>query len=184
MVLLGGSGDYSVAAGGTWLPAALETMRELHDWGKPTFASCWGFQAMALALGGAVITDLQRAELGTETIRLTDEGCRDPVFGGLPRQFVAHVGHQDIVERLPRGATLLASTPRVEHQAFCIPGKPLYCTQFHPELTRRTFLERVRAYPEYVERIAGVPYDEFATGCVEAPEAATLIRRCIDLFFG
>ncbi len=184
MVLLGGSGDYSVAAGGSWLPAALETMKELYDWAKPTFASCWGFQAMALALGGEVVTDMQRAELGTETISLTEQGCQDPVFGALPRRFVAHVGHQDIVDRLPRDAVLLASTQRVDHQAFRIPGKPLYCTQFHPELTRGTFLERVRAYPEYVERIAGVPYDVFAAQCTEAPEAGTLIRRCVELFFG
>ena len=57
VVLLGGSGDYSVAAGGDWLQPALETMRELYELGKPTFASCWGFQALAKALGGEVITE-------------------------------------------------------------------------------------------------------------------------------
>ncbi len=184
MVLLGGSGDYSVAAGGAWLPAALETMRELHDWSKPTFASCWGFQAMALALGGKVVTDMQRAELGTATIELTLEGREDPLFGQLPAQFAAHVGHQDIVDGLPPDACLLASTQPVQHQAFHVPGKPLYCTQFHPELTRHTFLERVRAYPEYVERIAGVPYQVFAARCTEAPHAGLLLRRCVELFFG
>ena len=184
MVLLGGSGDYSVATGGSWLPAALETMRELYDWSKPTFASCWGFQAMALALGGEVVTDLGRAELETASMRLTGAGEKDPVFGALPQPFAALIGHQDIVDRLPADAELLASTDRVTNQAFRIPGKPLYCTQFHPELTRDTYLERVRAYPEYVERIAGVPYEEFAARCTEAPEAGTLIRRCVELFFG
>ena len=85
---------------------------------------------------------------------------------------------------MPADAELLASTDRVTNQAFRIPGKPLYCTQFHPELTRDTYLERVRAYPEYVEKIAGVPYEEFAARCTEAPEAGTLIRRCVELFFG
>ncbi len=184
MVLLGGSGDYSVAAGGSWLPAALATMRELYDWSKPTFASCWGFQAMALALGGKVVTDLGRAELETATLRLTDAGQQDPVFGAMPQPFKALIGHQDIVDRLPEGAELLASTERVTNQAFRIPGKPIYCTQFHPELTRATYLERVRAYPEYVQTIAGVPYEEFAAHCVEAPEAGTLIRRCVQRFFG
>ena len=89
MVLLGGSGDYSVAAGGDWLPAALDAMRELYDWNKPTFASCWGFQAMAKALGGDVVTDMNRAELGTLDIRLADQGQADPVFGPLPRVFRA-----------------------------------------------------------------------------------------------
>jgi len=184
MVLLGGSGDYSVAAGGSWLPAALETMRELYDWSKPTFASCWGFQAMALALGGEVVTDLNRAELGTQTLFLTDRGQQDPVFGALPPRFVAHMGHQDIVDRLPRDALLLASSERVRNQAFCIPHKPLYCTQFHPELTRDTFLQRVRAYPEYVQRIAGVSYEQFAARCTEAHAAGSLLQRCVELFFG
>ncbi len=184
MVLLGGSGDYSVAEGGSWLSAALATMRELYDWSKPTFASCWGFQAMALALGGEVVTDMSRAELETATLHLSAAGQQDPVFGAMPQPFRALIGHQDIVDRLPVGAELLASTDRVPNQAFRIPGKPIYCTQFHPELTRDTYLERVRAYPEYVEKIAGVPYDAFAARCTEAPEAGTLIRRCVQLFFG
>lgn len=184
MVLLGGSGDYSVAKGGTWLPAALETMRELYEWSKPTFASCWGFQAISLALGGQVVTDLSRAELETATVYLTEAGQQDPVFGAMPQPFAAHIGHQDIVDALPADAELLASTKRVANQAFRIPGKPLYCTQFHPELTRDTYLERIRAYPEYVASIAGVPYEDFAARCTEAPESGTLIRRCVELFFG
>ncbi len=35
-----GSGNYSVAEGGTWLPRALAAMQELYEWSKPTFASC------------------------------------------------------------------------------------------------------------------------------------------------
>ena len=80
MVVLGGSGDYSVAEGGDWLPPVLEAMRELFDLSKPTFASCWGFQALAKALGGEVVTDLRRAELGTVEVFLTDQGaCRSRV---------------------------------------------------------------------------------------------------------
>lgn len=184
MILLGGSGDYSVAEGGSWLPAALETMRELHAWSKPTFASCWGFQAMARALGGEVVTDLGRAELETATLYLTAAGQSDPVFGSLPQPFAGLSGHQDIVDRLPPDAVLLASSRRVVNQAFCIPGKPMYCTQFHPELTRATYLERVRAYPDYVQKIAGIPYEQFAASCREAPEAGTLLRKCVELFFG
>jgi GMP synthase (glutamine-hydrolysing) len=38
MVLLGGSGHYSVASGGAWLDRALDAMRELYELRKPTFA--------------------------------------------------------------------------------------------------------------------------------------------------
>ena len=56
VVLLGGSGEYSVVRGGPWLSGALDTMVDLYAEGRPTFASCWGFQAMAKALGGTVVT--------------------------------------------------------------------------------------------------------------------------------
>ena len=101
LVLLGGSGDYSVAEGGEWLPAALAAMRELYELSKPTFASCWGFQAMAKALGGEVITDKSRAELGTVEVRLTAAGRKDPLFAPLGDRFLAPMGHQDCVVRLP-----------------------------------------------------------------------------------
>lgn len=179
-VLLGGSGDYSVARGGPWLAAALDAMRDLHRLSKPTFASCWGFQAMARALGGEVVTDLSCAELGTEELQLTAEGAQDPVFGPLGSPFLAHVGHQDTVTRLPADAELLASTDRVTNQAFRIVGKPIYCTQFHPELTVQSMVERLTTYPEYIPKIIGVPLEEFVAGLQETPEANQLLRRFVN----
>ncbi|MEQ8786886.1 MAG: type 1 glutamine amidotransferase [Pirellulaceae bacterium] len=184
MVLLGGSGDYSVAKGGPWIEPALVAMRELHDEAKPTFASCWGFQAMAKALGGEVVHDLDRAEIGTNPVQLTDAGRHDPVFGKLPDPFAAVMGHEDIVERLPPDALLLASTDRVIHQAFTFPGKPIYCTQFHPELNRQGLLERLRAYPRYVEQIAGVTADQFEARCGECDTTEQILRRFVRLVFG
>ena len=183
LVLLGGSGDYSVAAGGAWLEPVLEAMRELHHTGKPTFASCWGFQAMARALGGTVVTDLTRAELGTIPLELTEAGRSDPVFGVLPNRFPAHAGHQDIVDALPPDAVRLAEGPRTLNQAFTFPGKPIYCTQFHPELTRQAFLERLDQYPSYVERILGCSLEAFAKTVEETPEANRLLGRFVDVVF-
>ncbi len=179
-VLLGGSGDYSVARGGPWLEAALEAMRDLDRLSKPTFASCWGFQAMARALGGEVVTDPSCAELGTQELELTDVGQEDPVFGPMGSPFLAHVGHQDTVTILPETAELLASTDRVTNQAFRIRGKPIYCTQFHPELTVRSMMERLTAYPEYIPKIVGLPLETFAAGLQETPEANELLRRFVE----
>ena len=165
VVLLGGSGDYSVAQGGEWLPPALQAMRELYELGMPTFASCWGFQAMAKALGGEVVTDMSRAELGTVEVFLTDEGKDDPLFATLGERFLAPMGHQDCVITLPPDAIRLASSDKVENQAFKIKGKPIYGTQFHPELNRDALIERVRAYPQYVEAITGDPIDVFVKKC-------------------
>jgi GMP synthase (glutamine-hydrolysing) len=177
LVLLGGSGNYSVAEGGDWLPPALEAMRELYEIGKPTFASCWGFQAMAKALGGEVVTDRAHAELGSIEVRLTPDGCSDPIFAPLGDRFLAPMGHQDCVLRLPPQAILLASSERVQNQAFRVVGKPIYGTQFHPELNRAAFIERVHAYPQYVESITGDPLDVFEGKCQETPATDRLLQR-------
>jgi GMP synthase (glutamine-hydrolysing) len=184
MVLLGGSGDYSAAGEGAWLDRALDALRAIHDSGKPAFASCWGFQAFARALGGRVIHDPRRAELGAIDMFLTDAGAADPVFGPLGGKFRALAGHEDVVVALPPGAVLLASSGRVENQAYRIAGRPIYCTQFHPELTREDFLGRVDTYPRYVEKIAGVPIDEFRATCEETPETNLLLPRFVRHVFG
>jgi GMP synthase (glutamine-hydrolysing) len=183
-VLVGGSGDYSVAEGGDWLPEAMDHFRELYELGKPTFASCWGFQAFAKALGGEVVTDLKRAEVGTHTFELTEAGKADPVFGPLGASFQALAGHQDIVDRLPEHAILLSSSKLVENEAFGFPGKPIYGTQFHPELEMADLIRRVNAYPEYIWNITGLTLDEFVQTLRETPEANKLLRRFVKHVFG
>ncbi len=181
VVLLGGSGDYSVAEGGEWLPAALEAMQELHETNKPTFASCWGFQAMARAMGGEVVTDRSRAEVGSTWLELTPAGMSDPVFGPLGKSFPVQIGHQDIVTRLPVGATLLASSPLVENEAFRFDGKPIYCTQFHPELDKEGLITRIGAYPEYLP-LAGVStLEELERITPDTSETEALLRRFLEL---
>jgi GMP synthase (glutamine-hydrolysing) len=194
MLLLGGSGHYSVATRPdsvpgdpdvpVWLNRALGAMREIHAMAKPTFASCWGFQAMARAMGGRCVNNLSNAEVGTIDLNLTDAGFLDPLFSQLPSSFAAQAGHEDHVVDLPADAVLLASSDRVREQAFRFDGLPIYCTQFHPELDRQAMLERVTAYPEYVGRIARIPFDEFVNSVQESPEANTLLRRFVRLVFG
>jgi GMP synthase (glutamine-hydrolysing) len=156
-------------------------LREIHILSKPTFASCWGFQAMARALGGCCVNDLPNAELGTIELSLTEAGSADPLFGNLPAKFAGQAGHEDHVVKLPTDAILLASSARVTEQAFRFAGKPIYCTQFHPELNRADMLERVMAYPEYVVRIAQTSYDNFVHSVRETPEANSLLQRFVSL---
>lgn len=181
-VLIGGSGDYSIAQGGPWLAGVLEQMRTLFACQTPVFASCFGFQALAQALGGEVVTDLSRAEVGTIEIVRTAESAQDPLFAALPERFLAHAGHQDVVVRLPEGALHLATGPRTAHQAFTFPGRPLYATQFHPELDRTALLERINQYPEYVTRLTGETLAEFKARCAETPVANGMLERFLAAF--
>lgn len=184
-ILFGGSGDYSAAGDSRWLLRTLDALREIHDLEKPTFASCWGFQALARALGGRCIHDPSKAELGTIRLRLTAAGRADPVFGRLPPVFDAQAGHQDHVVELPPDAVLLASSDRVENQAFTFAGKPIFCTQFHAELTPSDLAARVKQYPKYVEEIAGVPFNVFLRDwCRETPDVNRLLRYFVQHVFG
>jgi len=184
VLLLGGSGHYSAAGEGDWLERALDSLRSVHAARKPTFASCWGFQAMARAMGGRVVNDPAHAEVGTHRLRLTGAGRRDPVFSPLGPEFLGHMGHEDCVIELPPNATLLASSERVENQAYRFDDAPIYCTQFHPELNREDLMQRVRQYPHYVERIAGLPPERFDEMIEDATETEALLPRFVALVVG
>jgi GMP synthase (glutamine-hydrolysing) len=182
--LLGGSGHYSATDDGDWLVPILQLLRDIYDAAKPTFASCWGFQAMARAMGGRVIRDPKHAELGTQPLQLTEAGRTDPVFGPLGDTFSAHMGHEDRVVDLPPGAILLASTDVVANQAYRFDGLPIYCTQFHPELNRDDMVARLGTYSEYVERIAGIALEQFLRQLGDTPDTEQILRRFLNMVLG
>ncbi|NIL96028.1 MAG: type 1 glutamine amidotransferase [Planctomycetales bacterium] len=183
-VLLGGSGHYSATSSDPWIDPVLDCLRDIHRTSKPTFASCWGFQAMARAMGGEVIKDMQRAELGTHWLHLTPAGHNDPIFSPLGEIFGGQMGHEDRVSRLPADAVRLASTDLVENQAYRFEGKPIYCTQFHPELNLADLIGRVNQYPEYIRRICGMPPERFGELLEDTPDTEKLILRFVNHVFG
>jgi len=146
-LLVGGSGHFSVTRPDQpfFAPMA-ELLLEVVERGLPTFASCFGFQLLATALGGSVINDPARREVGSFRIALTADGRQDPLFGSLPAEFTAQQGHVDRVERLPAGVLHLAASERSPYQALRVQGKPIWATQFHPELDQAGNYRRYLAY--------------------------------------
>ena len=184
VVLLGGSGDSSVARGGAWLPAALDAMVGLYEASKPTFASCWGFQAMARAMGGEVVTDRSRAEVGVTWMELTEAGLTDPIFGPLGPRFQVIAGHEDHVVSLPEEAVLLARSELSENQAFHFPGRPIYATQFHPELDKAGFLDRMRKYPAYIPLAGADSLEELEAEMPDTDDVSHVLERFLEHTFG
>ena len=184
VVLIGGSGEHSVVRGGPWLSRALDTMTELYAKSRPTFASCWGFQAMAQALGGTVVTDRDRAEVGTTWVELTHDGEADPVFGPLGKRFRVPIGHEDVVTQIPKSARLLASSDLVENQAFVFLDKPIYATQFHPELNRADLVARLTKYTEYLPLTGHKSIKEFEDNTPETPESESILPRFLKEVLG
>jgi len=181
-LLLGGSGDYSAAAEAGWLEGALESLRHVHASGVPTFASCWGFQAMARAMGGEVLHDPERGEVGTYELSVTEAGEEDPLFAPLAPRFDAQIGHEDRVSVLPPNTVLLASSAAVENHAYRFEDAPIYCTQFHPELAAADLLLRLKKYPHYVRRLTGLPIDEFARGLRASVASEGILRRFVERY--
>jgi GMP synthase (glutamine-hydrolysing) len=181
---VGGSGAFYVSRGN--LPrfdAYLDFLREAIERGHPTFASCFGYQSIARALGGELVHDPSRAEVGTFELSLTADGREDPLFGEMPDRFMAQMGHKDRASRPPAGTLNLASSERCTYQALRVPGKPVWATQSHPELDRETNLDRFRRYvadygPEREENLEKA-FDQFK----ESPEASGLLRRFLERVF-
>lgn len=180
MVFIGGSGDYSVVR--HWNDGLARTMEALHDRALPTFGSCWGFQALARALGGEVVHDPALAEVGFREFQLTPAGRRDPIFGGLGDRIAAVIGHEDTVVRLPPGAVRLASTELVPNQAFVFRDRPIYGTQFHPELEGPDLIARLTRYPRYISLTGYPSLEALEADLPPLTIAAQLIPRFLRRF--
>jgi GMP synthase (glutamine-hydrolysing) len=180
-VFFGGSGAYSVLDDVPWIQEGIRLCVDVVELRVPAFASCFGFQGLAVALGGQVIRDAARQELGATDLTLTPAGEADPLFRVLPRRFSAQEGHHDHVERIPPGVTLLATGEVSRHQAFRVDGAPFWASQFHPELTAQTTGVRFR---HYVEHYCDDPAEAEATlarleAGVDSPEIELLLRRLV-----
>ncbi len=114
-----------------WIKNLARAIRKLQNLNIPTMGICFGFQAIAEALGGKVEASGSYEE-GFGTIHLTEEGKAHPIISHLKEDPMVYQSHGDIIKKMPKDAVALA---RNEHslQAYAL-GKFL-CVQFHPEIT-------------------------------------------------
>jgi GMP synthase (glutamine-hydrolysing) len=147
-VFFGGSGAFSVLDDIAWIRHGMDALLEVIDARIPAWASCFGFQGLALAMGGEVVRDDARTELGSTLLTLTPAGSADPLLSILPRRFWAQEGHHDHVVRLPAGVTRLVTGDVSAEQGFKVDGAPFWASQFHPELNNATTVDRFLHYLE------------------------------------
>ena len=185
-LMVGGSGAYSVSKDN--LPnqnGVMAVLAEVIETGHPTFASCFGFHLMVQALGGQVIYDPACMEVGTYELTLDENGRADDLFSHLPDTFLAQLGHKDRAARLPDGVINLAASANAPYQALRIPGKPIWATQFHPELTGADNLLRFHRYQNEYAAVYGPEEVQAALERFqESPETEELIRVFLDIVFG
>lgn len=184
-LMIGGSGDFYVSKGN--LPGyedVLQTLREVVDLGHPTFASCFGFQLMVAALGGEISYDEKNMEVGTYELTLTEAGKSDDLFSRLPLRFLAQLGHKDRVDVVPPAVLNLAISANSPCQSLRVPGKPIWATQFHPELTGEENLRRFRLYINgYASMMDPMEMEDTLARFKESPETDSLIPGFLELVF-
>jgi GMP synthase (glutamine-hydrolysing) len=144
----------------------------------PVFASCFGFQLAVVALGGELVRDRSGFEMGTPPISLAPAASTDPLFHDTPDGFHAVSVHKERAPQLPPGTELLAFTAACPH-AFRVNDKPFWAFQFHPEVDRRTLVERLTIFrDQYTEGAEHL--EEVLASAVETPESNGLVRKFVE----
>ncbi|MCW2722575.1 glutamine-hydrolyzing GMP synthase [Pseudonocardia sp.] len=103
----------------------------LFEAGIPVLGLCYGFQAMARALGGEVAPDGTR-EYGRTELTVTDHP--GTLHDGLPARHPVWMSHGDSVVTAPPGFTVTASSERAPVAAFEDTDRRLAGVQYHPEV--------------------------------------------------
>jgi GMP synthase (glutamine-hydrolysing) len=144
-VILSGGPSSVYADGAPLVDAAL------FETGVPTFGICYGFQAMALALGGEVArTGL--SEFGRTELRVTDP--LSALFHGTPHDQLVWMSHGDAVHAAPEGFRVVAVTDGAPVAAFEHRDRRLAGVQFHPEVLHSEHGQKVLEH--FLHDVAGI----------------------------
>ena len=111
-----------------YAPGAPQAPADLVKAGVPTLGICYGFQAMAQALGGTVART-GRSEYGRTPLSVLGSGG---VLAFAPGP--VWMSHGDAVSEAPPGFDVTASTPDSPVAAFEDTARGLFGVQFHPEV--------------------------------------------------
>jgi GMP synthase (glutamine-hydrolysing) len=122
-------------------------MRAVFEAGVPAFGSCAGLQVATVAAGGAVrAMSADREVAFARRITPTSAGADHPLLAGRPSAYDAPAIHSDEVDRLPDGATLLASNrvTRVQAAEIRHARGVFWGVQYHPEISLQEVAAAVR----------------------------------------
>lgn len=133
--------------------------------GVPVLGICYGFQAMAEALGGEVARTGQR-EYGGTPVAVQAPGV---LLAGLG-DHQAWMSHGDAVLRAPEGFTVLAHSSGAPVAAFEDRARRLCGVQWHPEVRHSEGGQRV--LENFLYEVAGLSPDWTPTGVVSEQVAA------------
>ena len=123
--------------------------RALFDLGVPVFGICYGFQAMAQALGGTV-AHTGTSEYGRTELKVTG----GELHSGLPDTQPVWMSHGDAVTSAPPGFDVVAGTAGAPVAAFENRGRALAGVQYHPEVMHTPHGQQVLS--RFLHEFAGI----------------------------
>ena len=133
----------------------------LLELGVPVFGICYGFQAMAQALGGTVehtgTREYGRTQLSVDGGRLHD---------GLPSTQPVWMSHGDAVTAAPDGFTVTATSAGAPVAAFENEEKRMAGVQYHPEVLHSPHGQQVLS--RFLHETAGIKPDWTAANIADA----------------
>ncbi|SED65363.1 glutamine-hydrolyzing GMP synthase [Ruania alba] len=139
----------------------------LFEAGVPVLGICYGFQAMARALGGTVAHTGTR-EYGGTTVNVDEAGT---LLHGCGQAQTTWMSHGDAVHEAPAGFQVLATSPGSPVAAFEHVERRLHGMQWHPEVKHS---ERgQQALENFLYRAAGIE-PNWTAGNVIADQIAAI----------
>jgi GMP synthase (glutamine-hydrolysing) len=131
------------------------------DLGVPVFGICYGFQAMAQALGGTV------AHTGTSEYGRTElKVLGGELHSGLPATQPVWMSHGDAVTAAPEGFDVVASSPGAAVAGFENRARRLAGVQYHPEVMHSPHGQQVLS--RFLHDFAGLGAQWTAANIAEA----------------
>lgn len=179
-LLVGGASEASVLEPATYpfVSPIIDLLKACIDARRPVFASCFGYQAAVLGLGGSVLRGGDDFEMGTLPLSLTPQARQDVLFSDAPDGLLAVSCHQEWAPEAPPGCVPLAYTAHCNH-SFRVAGAPFWAFQFHPELDRQRFVERLGVFRDKYTDTED-EYAQTAARFQETPESNALVRKFVE----
>ena len=150
VIVFGGSMHVDQEQQHPWLREEDAFLRGLLEREVPTLGVCLGAQLLVQAIDGPVFR-APEPEKGWMDVELTEAARGDPVFGSLPRRFVAFDWHEYTWALPDRAGVVELGRSKRYPQAYRI-GDAAWGIQFHAEVDRpivRSWLDTFEAsYPE------------------------------------
>ena|SRR3989338_950102 len=179
-IVLGATGEGSITAEPlNVLEPWMAFLREARKRGIPIVGFNYGAHLMTLAFGGSVTRDEQRKEIGSRTVRKTQDASPDPLLKSLPNSFVVQVGHIDRVAELPPGARLLLTSDDWENECWSLPGEGIYAFEPQLDLDQDSLIERLIDYQETYAADPG-ELEHVILSLQPSPESPKILRSFFD----